>query len=51
MGPSGSGKTSTLNILAQRLKLSPGAQFEGVVKANNRPITAANFGKIGAYVW
>jgi ABC-type multidrug transport system ATPase subunit len=51
MGPSGSGKTSTLNILAQRLKLSPGAIFEGEVRANNRSITAANFGKIGAYVW
>ena len=51
MGPSGGGKTSTLNILAQRLKMSPGAIFEGEVKANNRVLTAASFGKIGAYVW
>ena len=51
MGPSGGGKTSTLNILAQRLKMSPGAIFEGEVKANNRILTAASFGKIGAYVW
>ena len=51
MGPSGGGKTSTLNILAQRLKMSPGAVFEGEVRANNRVLTPASFGKIGAYVW
>ncbi len=51
MGPSGGGKTTTLNILSQRLKMSPGALFEGEVKCNNRQINPANFGKIGAYVW
>lgn len=35
MGASGSGKTSLLNVLAQRLALSPGAILEGNVKCNN----------------
>ena len=51
MGPSGSGKTTTMNILAQRLKLTPGSILDGEVRANNRTVTAANFGKIAAYVW
>ena len=29
MGASGSGKTSLLNVLAQRLSLSPGCVFNG----------------------
>lgn len=29
MGASGSGKTSLLNVLAQRLALSPGAELTG----------------------
>lgn len=38
MGSSGSGKTSLLNILAQRLKLSPGAKVNGEVKVNGRVV-------------
>ena len=36
MGASGSGKTSFLNVLGQRLSLSPGSSMNGVVKCNDR---------------
>lgn len=38
MGASGCGKTSFLNILGQRLGLSPGAKMEGEVRCNDRPV-------------
>ena len=50
MGSSGSGKTSLLNVLAQRLALSPRAVLEGNVKCNNRVVTLSDFGKIGAFI-
>jgi ABC-type multidrug transport system ATPase subunit len=50
MGASGSGKTSLLNVIAQRLALNPGSILEGEVRFNNRSITSADFGKIGAFV-
>jgi len=50
MGASGSGKTSLLNVLAQRLALSPGAVLTGDVKCNNRTLDVTDFGKIGAFV-
>ena len=50
MGASGSGKTSLLNVLAQRLALSPGAELQGEVKCNNRPVGTMDFGKIGAFI-
>ena len=50
MGASGSGKTSLLNVLAQRLSLSPGAVLEGEVRFNNRVVDGNDFGKIGAFV-
>ena len=50
MGASGSGKTSLLNVLAQRLALSPGSVLEGEVKCNNRSLNVTDFGKIGAFV-
>ena len=50
MGASGSGKTSLLNVIAQRLALTPGAELEGEVKCNNRIVTLHDFGKIGAFV-
>jgi ABC-type multidrug transport system ATPase subunit len=50
MGASGSGKTSLLNVLAQRLALSPGAILEGEVKCNNRQVGTMDFGKIGAFI-
>ena len=50
MGASGSGKTSLLNVLAQRVSISPGCKFEGIVKCNNRPVNSSEFGKIGAFV-
>lgn len=50
MGSSGSGKTSLLNILAQRLKLSPGARVTGEVKVNGRIVNQNDFGKFGAFV-
>lgn len=50
MGASGSGKTSLLNVLAQRLALSPGAVLEGEVRCNNRVVTSDDFGKMGAFV-
>jgi ABC-type lipoprotein export system ATPase subunit len=50
MGASGSGKTSLLNVLAQRLALSPGAILEGEVRSNNRVLGSNDFGKMGAFV-
>jgi len=50
MGASGSGKTSLLNVLAQRLSLSPGSTLEGEVRCNNRTVNSTDFGKIGAFV-
>ncbi|CDW81306.1 abc transporter family protein [Stylonychia lemnae] len=50
MGASGSGKTSLLNVLAQRLALSPGSVLSGEVKCNNRDLDVTDFGKIGAFV-
>jgi ABC-type lipoprotein export system ATPase subunit len=50
MGASGSGKTSMLNVLAQRMALSPGAVLEGEVKCNNRIVGNMDFGKIGAFI-
>ncbi len=50
MGASGSGKTSLLNVLAQRIALSPGAILDGEVRFNNRPLSTNDFGKIGAFV-
>ena len=38
MGASGSGKTSLLNVIAQRISLSPGAILEGEIRFNNRVI-------------
>ena len=50
MGASGSGKTSLLNVLAQRLALSPGSDLEGEVRCNNRLCGVTDFGKMGAFV-
>ena len=50
MGASGSGKTSLLNVLAQRLALSPGAILEGEVRCNNRLCGSTDFGKMGVFV-
>jgi ABC-type multidrug transport system ATPase subunit len=50
MGASGCGKTSLLNILAQRIGVSPGATFLGDVRANNRVVGEADFGKVGSFV-
>ncbi len=50
MGSSGSGKTSLLNIVAQRLALSPGARVSGEVKVNGRLVNATDFGKFGCFV-
>ena len=50
MGASGSGKTSFLNVLGQRLSLSPGSSMNGVVKCNDRTLEKNDFGKMGAFV-
>ena len=50
MGASGSGKTSFLNILGQRLGLSPGSKMSGQVRCNDRVLKANDFGKFGAFV-
>ena len=50
MGASGSGKTSFLNILGQRLGLSPGSRMSGEVRCNNRLMRNNDFGKFGAFV-
>lgn len=50
MGASGSGKTSFLNVLGQRLGLSPGSSMSGLVKVNDRTLETNDFGKMGAFV-
>lgn len=50
MGASGSGKTSFLNVLGQRLGLSPGSRMTGEVRCNDRVLQANDFGKFGAFV-
>lgn len=50
MGASGSGKTSLLNVLGQRLGLSPGSNMIGQVKVNDRALKENDFGKFGAFV-
>lgn len=50
MGASGSGKTSLLNVIAQRLALTPGSDLDGEVRFNNRAINSNDFGKLGAFV-
>ena len=50
MGASGSGKTSFLNVLGQRLGLSPGSKMTGEVRCNDRVLHRNDFGKFGAFV-
>ena len=50
MGSSGSGKTSFLNIIGQRLGLSPGSVLNGQVKVNDRVVGPHDFGKFGSFV-
>ena len=50
MGASGSGKTSLLNVLGQRLGLSPGSRMAGAVKCNNKELKTNDFGKFAAFV-
>ena len=50
MGASGSGKTSFLNIIGQRLGLSPGSRMTGEVRCNSRKLNSNDFGKFGAFV-
>jgi ABC-type multidrug transport system ATPase subunit len=50
MGASGSGKTSFLNVLGQRLGLSPGSKFTGTLKCNDKDLKPNDFGKFGAFV-
>lgn len=50
MGASGSGKTSLLNVLGQRLGLSPGSKMTGEVRCNDRKLERNDFGKFGAFV-
>ena len=50
MGASGSGKTSLLNVLGQRLGLSPGSTMIGEVRCNDRKLGSGDFGKFGAFV-
>ena len=50
MGASGSGKTSFLNVLGQRLGLSPGSRMTGEVRCNNIEMKQNSFGKFGAFV-
>ena len=50
MGASGSGKTSFLNVLGQRLGLSPGSKMDGQVRCNNKLMRTNDFGKFGAFV-
>jgi len=50
MGSSGCGKTSFLNVLGQRLGLSPGSKMTGEVRCNDRKMMNNDFGKLGAFV-
>lgn len=50
MGASGSGKTSFLNIIGQRLGLSPGSVLNGEVRVNDRRLGPEDFGKLGSFV-
>jgi ABC-type multidrug transport system ATPase subunit len=50
MGASGSGKTSLLNVLGQRLGLSPGSTMNGEVRCNDRKLGKNDFGAFGAFV-
>ena len=50
MGASGSGKTSLLNVIGQRLGLSPGAATTGEILCNGKPLKRHDFGKFGAFV-
>jgi ABC-type lipoprotein export system ATPase subunit len=50
MGASGSGKTSLLNVIGQRLGLSPGSKMTGKLSANSKHLGSDDFGKIGAFV-
>jgi len=50
MGASGSGKTSLLNVLGQRLGLSPGSTMTGEVRCNNRKLSKNDFGAFGGFV-
>ena len=50
MGASGCGKTSFLNVLGQRLGLSPGSTMTGEVRCNDRLLKSNDFGKFGAFV-
>ena len=50
MGASGSGKTSFLNVLGQRLGLSPGCTFNGEIRVNDKKLHQNDFGKFGAFV-
>ena len=50
MGASGSGKTSFLNVLGQRLGLSPGSKMTGEVRCNDKYMYQNDFGKFGAFV-
>ena len=50
MGASGSGKTSFLNVLGQRLGLSPGCTLKGETRVNDKKLHNNDFGKFGAFV-
>ena len=50
MGSSGCGKTSFLNVLGQRLGLSPGCTFKGEVRVNDKKVNSNDFGKFGGFV-
>jgi|TARA_B110000503_G_C6801970_1_gene271498 ABC-type phosphate transport system ATPase subunit len=50
MGSSGCGKTSFLNVLGQRLGLSPGCTFKGEIRVNDKKLRTDDFGKFGAFV-
>lgn len=49
MGPSGSGKTTLLNVLAHR-DSSRGAQTEGEILVNGKPVSLETFRHLSTYV-